>query len=62
MGELARGDSVVEDARRYGAAFLAVDASIALYKRLGITEAWNEWEYPRRLAVLEEVNATQTTP
>ncbi len=47
--------TVQSDAEKYGDAFLSVDRSIALHGRLGITEPWNEWEYPRRLAVLDAV-------
>lgn len=59
-------DEVRADVSAHGpAVFLSVDRSIALHKRLGIQQAWNVWEYPRRLAALdalEEVNAQQTTP
>jgi hypothetical protein len=34
--------------------FLNVDRSIALYNRLGRTEGWKAWEWPRRLAALEQ--------
>jgi len=47
------GVTIQSDAERYGDTFLSVDRSIALHGRLGITEPWNEWEYPRRLAVLD---------
>ena len=45
--------SIESDAAKYGDVFLHTDRSIALYKRLGITEPWNAWEYPRRLAWLD---------
>jgi hypothetical protein len=47
------------DVARYGwATFCDVDRSIRLYNKLGITEPWNEWEWPRRLAAIEAA----TTP
>jgi len=42
--------AVIADAQRYGLKFCG--DSIRLHKKLGITEPWNEWEWPRRLAAI----------
>jgi len=49
------------DAATYGDVFLSVDRSIALHHRLGLTEPWNEWEWPRRLARLDAEPEPQPT-
>lgn len=44
------------DVARYGwQTFCDVDKSIRLHGKLGITEPWNVWEWPRRLAANEVV-------
>lgn len=53
---------VVADAARYGVVFCSVDRSIALHGRLDITEPWNEWEWPRRLAVLRQPEPAKPEP
>ena len=46
------------DVTRYGwQTFCSVDASIRLHGKLGITEPWNEWEWPRRIAANAAVTA-----
>ena len=44
--------SVVADAEQYGLRFCETEKSLRLHKSLGITEPWNEWEYPRRIAAI----------
>ncbi len=54
--------TVRSDAERYGDVFLFVDRSIDLHRKLGIKEPWNEWEYPRRIAVLDMETRIEDAP
>jgi hypothetical protein len=53
---------VLVDAAHYGTRFCGVDRSVHLYRTLGITEPWDEWEWPRRLAAIRLETANRVTP